>query len=157
MLKPLLLTARADRTPTHLKDTASQLAMFDLFRNMDPEFRTEIGSIVEYVSVPKGEMKLKGKYGGEKAISCYWCCYSAGCIFVSGLGSGLGFSFEESFLVSNTAASCVPCPSEVCCSHFVYPFARDHGVCRGGQDLLLLHHPAGERVIHPDQPAIKEK
>ena len=61
VLKPLLLTARADRTPTHLKDTASQLAMFDLFRNMDPEFRTEIGSIVEYVSVPKGEKTGTGK------------------------------------------------------------------------------------------------
>lgn len=65
VLKPLLLTARPDRTPTHLKDIASQLSMFDLFRNMDPEFRTEIGSIVEYVSVPKGEKMLNG--GGEAA------------------------------------------------------------------------------------------
>ena len=29
--------------------------MFDLFRNMDPEFREELSGIVEYLSVPQGE------------------------------------------------------------------------------------------------------
>jgi hypothetical protein len=54
-LKQLLLAAKADRTPSHQRDIATHLSVFDLFRNMDPEFREEISGIVEYLSVPQGE------------------------------------------------------------------------------------------------------
>ena len=54
VLKQLLLSARADRTPSHQRDIAMQLSVFDLFRNMDPEFREELSSIVEYLKVPLG-------------------------------------------------------------------------------------------------------
>jgi hypothetical protein len=33
---------------------AGHLSIFELFRNMEPEFREEICSIVEYIAVPQG-------------------------------------------------------------------------------------------------------
>ena len=56
-LKPLLLAAKQQRTPILNKDIAAQLSLFDLFRSMDPEFREELSGIVEYLSVPQGEIQ----------------------------------------------------------------------------------------------------
>ncbi|GAX83109.1 hypothetical protein CEUSTIGMA_g10535.t1 [Chlamydomonas eustigma] len=68
LLPQLLLTAKTERNATIMKDLSSQLSIFELFRNMEPEFREEICSIVEYIAVPQGVTIFQE---GEKVCFCY--------------------------------------------------------------------------------------
>lgn len=67
-LKPLLLLPRQVRSRIHLEDIATKLSTYEPYRQLDPEFRSEVGSITEYISVPAGSTLFSE---GDKVCFCF--------------------------------------------------------------------------------------